>query len=169
MVSLESELEPSLAMRIHAWRGVLKMIEANPVTGTGLGTFASAYPLFKIYGETSIWDQAHNDYLQVAAESGLIGLALFSRGLLSLWRRGIRPRLSEGWRLQSPVALGAVVGLVVLLFHSLVDFNLQIPSNGLLFVLLAGLVLAELPMDRPEGNRLRRKGGLPQGRVRGSP
>ena len=138
----ESGVEASFAGRINAWKGVLPMIAANPLSGTGLGTFSLSYPPYKIYGETAIWDQAHNEYLQVLAESGLIGFSLFLWGLVAFWRRVLFPRLSTRWHHQPPVPLGASLGVLVLLLHSLVDFNLQIPSNGLLFILLAGLVLS---------------------------
>jgi O-antigen ligase len=138
----ETGVEASFAGRINAWKGVLPMISGNTLTGSGLGTFSLSYPRYKIYGETAIWDQAHNEYLQVFAESGLIGTALFVWGLVSFWRHRLSPRLSNVWRGQSPVALGASLGVLVLLFHSLVDFNLQIPSNGLLFVLLGAVVFS---------------------------
>ena len=117
------------------------MIAANPISGTGLGTFGLAYPAFKTYGSTDIWDQAHNDYLQLLAESGLVGFILLLAGMGLFLLRHVLPVLAGPWRLQEPVALGAGLGLVTLLFHALVDFNLQIPSNGLLFVLLGGLVV----------------------------
>ena len=138
----ETGMELSFAERIKAWKGVVTMIGANPLSGTGLGTFSLSFPRYKIYGETTIWDQAHNEYLQVFAESGLIGFALFAWGLVSFWRKGLSPRLSKSWQLQPPVALGASLGVLALLCHSLSDFNLQIPSNGLLFVLLGALVVA---------------------------
>ncbi|MCI0567242.1 MAG: O-antigen ligase family protein [Acidobacteria bacterium] len=153
----ETGMEASFSGRIKAWKGVLPMIAANPLSGTGLGAFSLSYPLHKMYGDTMIWDQAHNEYLQVLAESGLIGFALFLWGLVSFWRMGLSPRLSNGWRLQPSVSLGASLGVVALLFHSLVDFNLQIPSNGLLFVLLGALVVVgkdtmgkERKSSRPE-------------------
>ena len=138
---VEEGLEPSLASRVVAWKGVATMIASNPLSGTGLGTFDLAYPVFKTYGSTGNWRQAHNDYLQALAESGLVGFALFLAGAVFLSRRFLLPVLLSPWRRQEPVALAAGLGLVTLLFHSLVDFNLQIPSNGLLFVLLGGLLV----------------------------
>jgi O-antigen ligase len=138
----ETGVELSFAARINAWKGLLAMIAANPLSGTGLGTFSLSFPRYKIYGETAIWNQAHNEYLQVFAESGLIGFALFVWGLVAFWRQGLSPRLSNRWRLQPGLTLGASLGMVALLFHSLSDFNLQIPSNGLLFVLLGALVVS---------------------------
>jgi len=138
----ETGVEASFAGRINAWQGVLPMIAANPISGTGLGTFSLGYPRYKIYGETAVWDQAHNEYLQAFAESGLIGGAILLWGLVVFWRRRLSPLLSSRWNAQPPVALGAALGVLVLWIHSLVEFNLQIPANGLLFVLLGALVFA---------------------------
>ena len=138
---VEEGLEPSLASRVVAWKGVARMIASNPPSGTGLGTFGLAYPVFKTYGSTGIWKQAHNDYLQVLAESGLVGFVLFLAGAVSLFRRFLLPVFLLPWRRQDPVALAAGLGLVTLLFHALVETNLQIPSNGLLFVVLGALLV----------------------------
>jgi O-antigen ligase len=137
----EAGLEPSFATRLIAWKAIAPMVAANPLTGTGLGTFGLAFPVFKSFGDTSIWHQAHNEYLQVLAESGAIGLALLTAGVLLIAWRYIRPVFQERMRRQDPVTLGAAFGTAILLVHSLVDFNLQIPSNGLLFVLSAALMI----------------------------
>jgi O-antigen ligase len=137
-------LEPSFATRVYAWKAIGRMVAANPLTGTGLGTFAMAFPIFKTYGDTSIWQQAHNDYLQVLAESGAIGFALLAAGVLVIAWRYVKPIFQEPIRRQDPVTLGASFGTGILLIHSLVDFNLQIPSNGLLFVLCAALMIRGL-------------------------
>ncbi len=146
-VPAASRVEPSFGMRVHEWKGVLDMIRANPLSGTGLGTFALSNPYKKTYGETEIWEQAHNDYLQVIYESGLIGFTIFLVGLGFLFRRRLLPLLAGGWSDQQPVLLGAALGVMVLLIHSLVEFNLQIPSNGLLFTLLGSLLLAGEPAE----------------------
>jgi O-antigen ligase len=136
-----ASVEPSFGARLHAWKGILAMVQSNPITGTGLGTFGLAYPVFKSYGSTEIWDKAHNDYLQVLAESGIIGLALLFLGIASLARRYLIPALVRPLPRQDPVGLGAALGVLSLLLHALVEFNLQIPANGLLFVLLGGLLV----------------------------
>jgi len=144
----ETGVEASFAGRVIAWKGVVRMIAANPLTGTGLGTFSGAFPLFKQYGDSAVWDQAHDEYLQLLAESGIVGFALFVWGFVAFWRSDLGPRLTGPWDRQPPVVLGASLGILALLFHSLVDFNLQIPSNGLLFVALGGILLGAKEADK---------------------
>jgi O-antigen ligase len=164
-----SRIELSFAQRLDAWKGVVQMIASNPVTGNGLGTFALAYPLHKTYGETAIWDQAHNEYLQLLAESGCIGFGIFLWGLLGGWRKAIGPRLAKAWHRQSPMALAACLGVVVLLAHSLVDFNLQIPSNGLLFTFLAALLVAGPSLEPRSSRPARELEASGAGQLPGSP
>jgi O-antigen ligase len=161
----ETGVEASFAGRVTAWKGVIRMIGANPLTGTGLGSFSSAFPPFKEYGDSAVWDQAHNEYLQLITESGIVGFLLFAWGFVVFWRSDLGPRLSSPWRDQPPVVLGASLGILTLLFHSLVDFNLQIPSNGLLFVVLGGIVLGA--HEGPEKSReARASGGESRGDLR---
>jgi len=152
-------IEASFGARVLAWKGVLKMIASNPLTGTGLGTFALAYPLFKAHGMIQNWPQAHNDYLQILAETGAVGFTFFLAGLTFFLRRFLVPALSRPWRTRDPLILGSALGTTALLIHSLVEFNLQIPSNGLLFVVVAGLLVRgqleeaeNLPVGDPRGS-----------------
>ena len=138
----ERGVDPSFAGRVNAWKGVLEMIRANPITGTGLGTFSLAYPVYKTYGNTAVWDQAHDEYLQLLAESGVVGFGIGLAALIWVTRRHLVPLLSRGWSRAEPAVLGAGIGIAILLIHSLVDFNLQIPSNGLLFSMLGGILIA---------------------------
>ncbi len=143
-------MEPSFSSRVHVWQEVLRMVSANPLSGTGLGTFGLAFPLYRGFGNIYGWQQAHNDYLQILAESGVIGFGLLIAGLFSIVRRQLIPIFVEPIQRQDPLVLGAALGIAVLLVHSSVDFNLQIPSNGLLFVLLGALMIRGRGAD-PEG------------------
>ncbi|MGD0090225.1 MAG: O-antigen ligase family protein, partial [Planctomycetota bacterium] len=70
----------SLAVRFEYWKAALKMICAHPLSGVGLGGFAEYYPFFKtpLGAETT---EAHNDYLHLWAELGVLGPLLY----LGLW------------------------------------------------------------------------------------
>ncbi len=64
----------STTFRIYTWKATVGMIKANPILGTGPGTFETAYPRYTIAGTTK---HAHQAYLQFAAENGVPALIVF--------------------------------------------------------------------------------------------
>jgi O-antigen ligase len=125
--------------RTWVWKDALKVFQSFPISGAGLGAFQTAYPRRSDYdGVYGYVAQAHNDYLQVLADGGIIG------GVLALWFIGVVLRdVMRGMRAHDPLiagmALGSGAGIVGLLTHSLFDFNLQLPSNAMLFLLLCAI------------------------------
>jgi O-antigen ligase len=121
------------------WRDTLRMIRANWATGVGLGAFETAYSLYSQSDGSVIVSQAHNDYLQVVADGGVAGAGLAIWFLIVLFRdfaRALRSHKEMGMGM----ALGCGGGIVAMLVHSLFDFNLQLPSNALLFLALTAVV-----------------------------
>lgn len=112
--------------------------------GSGLGTFAGVFAPFQSPTLTHFVDFAHNDYLQLAVEGGLpflllagLALTLAASSVRRLLRR-LRDDPASPWAvLQASCALG----LLAVLLHSLVDFNLRIPANAMVAAFLAGVLL----------------------------
>jgi len=118
----------------------LLIVRDFPLTGTGAGTYYSTYPLYNS-GAVSpgFYRHAHNDYLQFASEFGLVALALLAFSVLaSLWA-AVRAQMLRRDRLLQGLGFAATMGIVALLIHSAVDFNLQIPANAALFIVLLAL------------------------------
>ena len=117
----------------------LRMWRDHRILGVGLGNFETAYPAYQSL-PTDLWiDYAHDDYLEAAAETGLVGTVLILSALALFFRlafRDLRHRLRSegGW-----IRLGAAIGCCGLLVHSFFDFNLHIPANAAWFATLAGL------------------------------
>jgi O-antigen ligase len=121
------------------WRDTFAMIRANPVLGVGLGAYETAFSIYTKSDGSLRVPQAHNDYLQVVADCGIVGGGIALWFLISIFRRiatGIRSRDP----LYAGLALGSGAGIFAILVHSLFDFNLQVPSNALLFLLLSAVV-----------------------------
>ncbi len=127
--------------RTLVWRESLPAIRDNIWTGTGLGTFWIVYPRFRIEPSDLRWNETHNDYLQVLFETGLPGFLMMVWFLwkLSAW---LIPRLWNDSDPEFGVILGVSLGIFGMLCHSMVDFNLQLPANGMLFLVLCGLATA---------------------------
>ena len=87
-------------------------------------------------------NHAHNDYLEMLADTGVVGLALFVWMLVGVFRSGfskVMDRDDEEGRL---LTLAALTGIVGILIHSFIDFNLHIPANAALFFVLCAAVAA---------------------------
>jgi O-antigen ligase len=127
-------------MRADTWRIFLD----HPWLGTGLGTIQIVFPAYETLYDGKIVNHAHNDYLEALAETGIAG------GLCCLWFLGILffdslRRLSQPvGAFASTVQLAGLIACLGFLTHSLVDFNLHIPSNALLFFLMANLATTEI-------------------------
>jgi len=137
--------------RYQVWRDTLGIVRDAPLTGAGGGSFESVYSAYKTVPSELLWDHAHNDYLEVAAETGLVGVLLWL-WFFAAWFRHvlgrIRRRRSRYHRL---VSIGALGGVVALLLHGLVDFNLRVGANAFLFFVLAGLAVAAGSVRTPPG------------------
>lgn len=139
--------DPSMLGRIEVWKDTTRLVSDYPVMGTGLGTFEVAYPPYKTVPDQIRFDHAHNDYVQLLAETGWVGFAL-GMGTIGM----ILGFIVRGWRRrQNPWAramlMGLFTGILALLIHGFTDFNLHIPTNVVLFTVLLGLAWN---LSRPE-------------------
>jgi O-antigen ligase len=148
--SLGNPEEPSLVSRVSVWEGSGQLIRENPLHGTGLGTFPWSFAPVRPAGLTLRWREAHNDYIHIATEMGLPVLIPVLWGLLLVFRTGLRTFRETESRFRAGVTLGALGGIVAILFHSLGDFNIQITSNGILFSVLIGLVVGSATSTKTE-------------------
>jgi O-antigen ligase len=140
------QIEGDAPGRILVWKDSLNAIKDFPLLGTGFGTFSYVYPLYKNSMEQAfVYSYAHNDYLQLMVETGLIGFALLITALLLLIfnsLRSLKGFSEQGDYSRFFLGLGALTGIISILIHSLADFNLHIPANALYFAFLIGLLAA---------------------------
>jgi O-antigen ligase len=132
-----SEIAGDIRFKIN--RDTLHMFAQRPFLGWGLGTFETVYPQFRSFYTNDLVDKAHNDYLQLLAETGVVGFAVMLWFLIAGFRRAV-PKI-RNWpsNVNGAVALVAVLGISGILVHSFVDFNLEIPANALLFYFLCAV------------------------------
>jgi O-antigen ligase len=136
--SADQPAETFFSSRGWVWRDTLTMIRANPVLGAGLGAYRTAFPIYSESDGSLIVAQAHNDYLQIVADCGLVGGVMALCFIVILFRSVFRGIGSRDKAI-SGIALGSGAGLFAMLVHSLLDFNLQVPSNILLFLVLSAV------------------------------
>jgi putative inorganic carbon (hco3(-)) transporter len=116
------------------------MFKTAPIFGIGAGAFRAVFPSFRpSYVSDKFYDHAHNDWMQLLAEYGLVGVLLAGALLLSAYRNLVLVLRYRRSRLVLGSAFGALFGLTALIIHGLADFNLQIPANALIFSVLFAL------------------------------
>ena len=126
--------------RVNTDRDALVMLRDFPLTGIGAGTFYAVYPMYtSAVVVTGFTRHAEDDYLQFACEFGLVFAAVLGAVVLaSLWT-AIRAQLKRRDPLMQGMGFAATMAIVALLIHSTVDFNLQIPANAAMFVVMLAL------------------------------
>jgi O-antigen ligase len=132
-----------LFSRLDAWRDGWHLVRDFVCCGVGLNAYPTAMRFYQTRNLDVYVAQAHNDYLQLLAEGGLlvfipalVAMALLVRAV----RRNLaaaRPESRGYW-----IRAGAAVGMIAIASQELVEFSLQIPANAFLFCTLAALALA---------------------------
>lgn len=138
------------ADRIEVSRNTLDLVKDYPLTGSGGGTFHLAYARYRGESITAYYDHAHQDYLEIMADSGIVGIALLGAVVLaSLWA-ALNALYRRRDALMRGMAFSSIMGVVALLIHSAVDFNLQIPANAATFMIMLAFGWIALHLDRGE-------------------
>ncbi len=141
--------------RAHFWSVTLDIIKAHPYVGTGLGAFGVVYTKYDTRNGFFRLEQAHNDYLQVFSDGGIIGaLVALSFVVLLFYLALKRARSHDDFR--RGVALAALSGCFAVLVHSFFDFTLHTTSNALLFLVTAALATLNGSVETAPRKRHRR-------------
>ena len=121
--------------RNEIWRATLKMFASHPVTGVGLGGYWIGITAYHDASGLMTPQEAHNDYLELLSSGGLVGLAI------GIWFafmviRAARANLAMHTGYTRALRLGAILGIIGVAAHSLVDFGLHIMVNAIVFLSL---------------------------------
>ena len=157
--------------RVGLWRDTARIVRDFPLTGVGFNAYGVAMLGYQTHGLDLRAVEAHNDYLQLAAEGGLmVGAPIVLAA--GVFVREVRRRFREGrddtrtrW-----LRVGAVIGLGAVGAQALVDFSLQMPGNAMLFALLMAMAVHRPGAGAARGRDRRPRGGRsvdtdPRGRL----
>ena len=147
-ISSEARTEISGGMRLSIDRDAFRMFRQKPVFGWGLGTFPVVYPEFRSFYTNFFVNEAHNDYLQLLAEMGVLGFGLMLWFLVVLYRRAAHKIGNWTTDVSSAVTLACTLGFTGILVHSVFDFNLQIPANAAIFYVFCSIAAAPPLLQR---------------------
>lgn len=142
--------ELSADTRLQIWKDTIRMIRAYLWTGCGLGAYQSALMPFCRTAPMNTVNFAHNDWLQLLAEWGLIGFALWLVLVVRCFQAAVAASHSPQFSTRM-LGLGCFGALAAIALHSLVDFNLYVPANAMFVVWIASVAEG----IRPRWSRLR--------------
>ncbi len=131
----------SISWRFQIWRDTLTMIKERPIFGHGLNTYMQ---IFQEYGQSikASPTYAHNCYLQLAAETGLLGLGCFLFMVFKLFQSTLTlvflPIFQKDFL--KFIALGLLAGLAAFLIHSFFDTNLYSLQLSIYFWYMVGIL-----------------------------
>lgn len=138
--NVEERVDPS----VYA----VKMLEDYPVFGTGGGTFYTAFTRYRGHDIPDFYDHVHNDYVQFLVETGAVGAGLMGLFVLAALACAVLAQARRRDPLARGVAFGVTMAVIAIGIHSTVDFNLQIPANAFIFVILLALGWVTLHLKR---------------------
>jgi O-antigen ligase len=118
--------------RNEIWRATLKMFAAHPIAGVGLGGYCIGITAYHDASGLMTPQEAHNDYVELLSSGGLIGFAIGVWFVVIVIREARRNFSLDG----SYLRMGAILGIVGVAAHSLVDFGLHILINAIVFLCL---------------------------------
>lgn len=137
-------------LRDESVRDGMNMWRDNPVTGTGGGTFHYVLTEYRGVDERRTLFTAYNDYIELGAEYGVIGMIPLALVVLYCLWQGIRAQVERKSRFMQGIGFASTMGIISLLLHSFSDFNMHIPANALTFMLILafGCIARHLPRSK---------------------
>ncbi len=131
--------------RFAVWTETFRAFKDFYLTGSGLGTFINVFPLYSSEPLISIYDHAHNDYLEFILETGAIGVVLLFLFLFFF----IRCIARGNWDgKKGIIRISMLSSITTMAIHSIFDFNLHIPSNALMLSAVFGMAIASSKIGR---------------------
>ncbi len=144
--------EINLPVRRRIYRSTVSMIEDHWVLGCGPGSFATVFPRYRVAGLDFRVDYAHSDYLQIVAELGIAALPLLFMIAWSTMKAGWIKAGSAVSQTEKGTTLAAMAGIIAISTHSALDFNMHIPANAFLFMVLLALASAKPVTKKNKGS-----------------
>jgi O-antigen ligase len=136
----------ALEDRLPIWRRSLPIAAEFPIWGTGYGTYGYIEPMYRKdapFREKEGWYyHAHNDYLEILIEGGIVSLALLLAALAVIYRRGYHALARYRGRTEAGLALGALFAFTALVLHSFGEFGAHTPAIALLATVICAHICA---------------------------
>ncbi len=143
-IGLQANLVDVTTGRSHFWQVAIKIFFAHPILGAGLDAFGTDFTHFDTWNGNYRVEQAHNDYLQILADAGILGFASVAAFIFLLFRQSLQIIGAASDNFRRSAAIGALAGCFGIFIHSFFDFPLRTPANAFFFLLLAAVATASI-------------------------
>ncbi len=139
--------------RVLEWRIALEMYKDSPIVGTGLGAYKLLSTDYMIpitnsdpdyYGYFEKPYEAHSDYLEMLAETGILGTILWVGMLLYLVIAGIKRVLKSS----SPLELAVLCGVLTIMVHAITEFPFHMMPSIAIFAVFGMILLQDAPKKK---------------------
>lgn len=136
----QEDTDVSLSLRWNYWKGAFKIFKDYPLFGSGLATFGIVYPAYQ-ESPLAFSKYAHNHYLQMLSEVGVLGAIPFFLLIISLIFLGLRAIKKKFLKVSEEdfYMIFFFCGILGSLIHNGADFDWYFPANFITFWILAGL------------------------------
>ncbi len=152
VIGLQNASDDVTSGRSHYWSVAARIFLDHPFIGAGLDAFGVAFTRYDPSNGALRVEQAHNDYLQILADAGIVGFACVAAFIFLLFKRGLSAIKSAGDDFRRSAAIGALAGCFGILIHSFFDFPLRTPANAFFFLIL--VVIATVRVSPKENLKL---------------
>lgn len=128
--------------RLPLWVNLAPLLKDFLFTGSGWGTFIHTFPQYSNFPTSDVFDHAHNDYLELITDGGLIGFLLAACFVITIFQNGIRKLSLRREPYSTLLIIAGLSGIFAILIHSITDFNMHNGANGLYFFFLCGVLVS---------------------------
>lgn len=143
LVSKFTSLDTEVGARLQIWANTIKIVEDFWIAGVGTGNFQYIYPLYDDGSVTLKIHHAHNDFLELLAEQGVVGFSLLAIVILFWVKNILFVFLKSKSIKQNAYSIASLMAITGLLCHALVDFNFRIPSNVMYFFVFLAIAFLQ--------------------------
>ena len=137
--SLKEDLEEG---RLSIWKSTYNIFKDYPVLGTGFGSFVYIFPSYSLRSNQAWVNHAHNDWLELLSDTGIIGFLIIFSGAFYLNILCLKKVLKIKNYSQIWIFLGGYTSILSIIIHSFADFNLRSSANAFLVAVIIGLLVS---------------------------
>lgn len=152
ILTIGSLTDSSNAYRIKIWQITTDIIRDHWIAGVGFG-YIPFKKTYETYIRTMPIFHAHNTYLEIAAELGIVGILLFIILIFVIYKYAIINSIKSKDKYIKIITAGLLAGVASLLFHGLVEHVLYLPRIIITFWTMIGFILVNMKLAKLEENK----------------